>query len=106
MKEYNRQNIYSNYNRKNKWLGIIDYRSLSFLLIYVFIIITILKFTNLKLEYSIYIFIFLVLPVILIVLVNINNESAIDVLITVLKFYISKGIFTNIKSINFFEPNS
>ena len=38
MKEYNKQNTYQNFNRKNKWMGIIDYKSLLVLVIYMFII--------------------------------------------------------------------
>lgn len=38
MKEYNIQNTYQNFNRKNKWMGIIDYKSLLVLVIYMFII--------------------------------------------------------------------
>ena len=44
MKEYNKQNIYKNFNRKNKWFGIIDYKSLVILVGYVFVIITILRY--------------------------------------------------------------
>ena len=52
MKEYNKQYIYKNFNRKNKWFGIIDYKSLVMLMSYVFLVITILRFTNINLEYS------------------------------------------------------
>ena len=30
---------YSNFKRENKWLGIIDYKSLCILLVYIFIVI-------------------------------------------------------------------
>ena len=44
MNEYsfNRKRIYANFERKNKWLGIIDYKTLCFVLGYAGIIILIL----------------------------------------------------------------
>ena len=105
MKEYNRQPIYKNFNRKNKWFGIIDYKSLVILLIYVFCVITILKFINLKLEYLIYIFLFCTVPVISAVFININNEVAIDVIIIIVKFYIKKVVFVYIKDKKYYKNN-
>ncbi len=85
--------IYSNYKRKNKWLGIIDYRSLVVIIIYVFVVVSILRIVPLKLEYLIYVFIFLVIPVISILLINLGNDSAIDMLLIMLKFTFNNAIF-------------
>lgn len=95
MKEYNKQKIYKNFNRKNKWFGIIDYKSLVILVGYVFFIITILRYINIKLEYAVYIFMFLTVPVVAVVFININNEVAIDVIYIILKFYIKQGMYVN-----------
>lgn len=95
MKELNKQYIYLNYNRKNKWLGIIDYKSLMFLTIYIFIIIDILKITHLPFQVSIYIFLFLVVPIVGVIFINVNNEVVIDVIFLIFKFYIAKGMFVN-----------
>ena len=54
----NEKIMYTMYKRNSKWLGIIDYKSLCFILIYMFILINILDFLNLNLETSIYIFLF------------------------------------------------
>lgn len=97
MKEYNKQNIYKNFNRKNKWFGIIDYKSLVILVGYVFVIITILRYINIKLEYAVYIFMFLTVPIVVVVFININNEVAIDVIFIILKFYLKKGTYVNKK---------
>lgn len=105
MKEYNKQAIYKNFNRKNKWFGIIDYKSLVILLVYIFCIITILKFINLNMEYSIYIFLFFTIPVISAVFININNEVAIDVIIIIIKFYFKKLVFVNIKDKKYYKNN-
>lgn len=99
MKEYNKQYIYKNFNRKNKWLGIIDYKSLVVLIIYVFFIINVLKFLNIKLEYSIYIFLSLTIPFVAVVFININNEVAIDVIVIIFKYYLKKVVFVNKKDI-------
>ena len=89
--------IYLNYKRKNKWLGIIDYKSLIVLCIYIFIVICFLKhiykFIPIKLEYIIYLFIFFVIPVISALLININDESAVDTLIVIFKFCINNKIY-------------
>ena len=97
MKEYNKQYIYKNFNRKNKWFGIIDYKSLVMLMSYVFLVITILRFTNINLEYSIYIFLALTIPVVAVIFININNEVAIEVILIILKYYTKKAVFVNIK---------
>lgn len=85
--------IYKNFKRNNKWLGIIDYKSLTFLAIYGFVIWNILNLFSLKLEYIIYIFILLVVPVISIFFVNINNQSAYDVILIMLKYYNQRCMF-------------
>ena len=97
MKEYNKQNIYKNFNRKNKWIGIIDYKSLVILVGYVFVIITILRYINIKLEYAVYIFMFLTVPIVAVVFININNEVAIDVIFIILKLYLKKGTYVSKK---------
>ena len=85
----NKCRIYSNYKRNNKWLGIIDYKSLIVIITYVFIIIAILKMIPLKFEYLVYIFIILVIPVISLIAINMSDESAVDSLIQVLKYCIN-----------------
>ena len=96
MKEYNIQNTYQNFNRKNKWMGIIDYKSLLVLVIYMFIIFSAIRVLNLNLKLSMYLFLFFTVPIISAVIINVNNEVAIDVLI-IIKFYIKKKIFINKK---------
>ena len=58
MKEYNIQNTYQNFNRKNKWMGIIDYKSLLVLVIYMFIIFSAIRVLNLSFKLSMYLFFF------------------------------------------------
>ena len=99
MKEYNIQNTYQNFNRKNKWMGIIDYKSLLVLVIYMFIIFSAIRVLNLSLKLSMYLFLFFTVPIISAVIINVNNEVAIDVILIIIKFYIKKKIFINKKEI-------
>lgn len=84
---------YYNFKRENKWLGIIDYKTLLLLLFYIAVIVLLLKNINIKLEYLVYIFITLTLPVFIIVFINIGNESVYDVIIVLLKYYIKRKIY-------------
>lgn len=93
----NEKMMYTSYKRQNKWLGIIDYKSLCVILIYIFIIISVLEIVNLDLEKSFYIFLFLTVPFIAVMFININNESAISVVLTILKFVINRGIYVDKK---------
>lgn len=91
----NEKVMYTSYKRNNKWLGIIDYKTLCVILIYVWLIINILELINLSFEKSLYIFLFLTVPLISIMLININNESTINVIISIIKFFINKGIYVD-----------
>lgn len=97
MQRVNNQPIYLNYKRNRKWLGIIDYKSLIILVLYILIVVNILKLLPLKLEYLIYIFIFLVVPVAGIAIININNESVIDILITIISFMLNGKIYVKLE---------
>lgn len=106
MKEYNKQYIYKNFNRKNKWFGIIDYKSLVILILYIFCIMTLLRIINLSFEYSLYFFCFFVIPIIAVFFININNDVAVDVIVIVLKYYIKKVFFVRLedkKGVKYFK---
>lgn len=96
----NKKNIYYNFNRKIKWLGIIDYKSLVIVIVYIFFIINIIRVFNVNFEIAIYILIISVLPIIILFTVDVNNETSIDMLITILRFKKSKKIFVNKKYIS------
>lgn len=97
----NKKRIYSNYKRKHKWLGIIDYKSLVFLIIYLFILYNLISIIPLQIMHKIYLFLFLSIPLLSIFIININNENVIDTLIIIINFYINKKIF--IKKFNLFS---
>ncbi len=96
MQRVNVQPIYSNYKRDNKFLGIIDYKSLYVCIAYAFIIFIICSILPLTIEYAVYLFMFLVVPVIAIFCVNINNESSIDVITTIFEYMLKKNIYVRV----------
>ena len=92
-----KKNIYYNFNRKNKWLGIIDYKSLLIIIIYVIIVINAIKIFNVNFNIAIYILILATLPVIVICTIDVNNETCIDMLLIIIRFFKHKKIYTNKK---------
>lgn len=92
--EYNdKQQIYSNYKRQNRFLGIIDYKSLCILIAYMLALGYILYAIHISLTLKIYVYIFLAMPVLAVLLANCDKDSAIDVVINVLCFLLSKKQF-------------
>lgn len=78
--------IYLNYKRNNKWMGIIDYKSLCVILGYAAVVGYIISLFNIDLELKVCIFIALIIPFAGVISININNESTIDMLKTILKY--------------------
>lgn len=107
MEEINdKKNIYMNYKRQNKWLGIIDYKSMVCILIYTFGIIYFLSLVNINLEIRIYIFFVLVIPIVALFCLNTNNQniSTVDILIIILKYKFNSKIYVDIDSKKYFGP--
>lgn len=93
MEKINGQEIYNFYNRKNKWLGMIDYKSLLVLITYVFFVFKVLSLFNIYYLYKVYIIAICILPVLIFVLLNINEECVIDKLVIVIFFYLKRKIY-------------
>ena len=90
----NTKRIYANFERKNKWLGLIDYKTLSLIGVYISIIIFILSKINIELIYKIYILAFCSLPVCaMFVCSDLNQDSVFDMFITILKYLLKKSIY-------------
>lgn len=93
MEKINGQEIYNFYNRKNKWLGIVDYKSLCFFMGYVYIVFKFVSLFNIYYLYKVYILSFLIFPVIIFILLNIDEECVIDKLKIVIVFYLKRKIY-------------
>lgn len=92
-----KKQIYTSYKRQNKWLGLIDYKSLLFVIIYGISIILILKKMNLNFIISLYIFIILMSPLIVLVFINTRNGSAIDIIYMVITYFFKNKKYVNLK---------
>lgn len=85
-----RGKVFQNFNRKNRWRGIIDYKSLVFLVVYVFGLWNLTKLFDISLITQIYILIIFTIPVVVFVFAYIDEESVVDVLFNILKFYLRR----------------
>lgn len=93
MEKINVQEIYNFYNRKNKWLGLIDYKSLIIFIGYVFVVFKIISLFNLYYLYKVYIATIFILPMLIFILLNINEECVADKLKIVIIFYIKRKVY-------------
>ena len=86
--------VYRNFNRKNRFLGLIDYKTLTLLLGYMWIVWKIgsIFFTNAI--YSVYFLIFLIMPVIGLVYANRNEDDISHIMYVIFKFIISPKMYT------------
>ena len=93
MEKINGQEVYNFYNKRSKWLGIIDYKTLSILVIYILGIIKVLSLFSFYYLYKVYIISFLVLPVIIFTFMNINEECIVEKFLIVIFFYLKRKIY-------------
>ena len=95
----NKKRIYSNFNRINKWLGIIDYKTLWIIGIYSSIIIFILSKINIAMQIKLYIFAFFSLPVFaMFICSDVNQDSVFDMFKVIVKFILTKFIYVKEKN--------
>lgn len=95
MKErINKQQVFNFYNKVHKWHGIIDYKSLTAIAIYVFIVIYLVLILNVTNTIKIYVITILITPMIIFVLLNINEDSVLEKLVTIIFFLLNKKVYT------------
>ena len=93
MEKINKQEVFNYYNKKNRWLGIIDYKTLVFSIMYVYLIVKLVFCFNISYTLRLYIIVNLILPLIIFILLNINEESIIDKLYIIIKFMMFRRIY-------------
>lgn len=93
-----RSKVYSNFNRKPRWKGLIDYKSLVFLISYMFVIWNIVKIFDISLILKSYIIILFTVPIIIVMYIYSSEESVVDMMLTVFKFVIRPKTFYHIVS--------
>ena len=90
---------YPNLNRCNKWLGIIDYKSVIILLVLIYIIWNILGVILTNQIYRIYILIIMLIPILGLLYANKSQENISNVIYVVLKYIVSTKLYVyNIES--------
>ncbi len=91
----NKKRIYVNFERKNKWLGLIDYKTLTFIGIYICVLLFIFTKINISLQIKFYLFVIFCIPICaMFVLSDISQDSVFDMFITIIIFFIKRGIYT------------
>ena len=80
---------YPNLNRSNKWLGIIDYKSLVILLVLLFAIWNILGLFLRNHLYRVYILVIIFIPILGLFYANKSSENISYVIYTVIKYIVS-----------------
>ena len=84
---------YSNFNRSNKWLGIIDYKSLIILLVILFAIWHIIGiFIESKL-YKIYVLTIVAIPILGIFYANKSSDNISNIVYSIIKYLISPKLY-------------
>ena len=92
-KEKIRGKVFGNFNRCARWLGIIDYKSLVFLLIYIFGLWNITKLFGISIVSQIYILIIFTIPLVIFIFAYIDEESVIEMLFNILKFCLRRKCY-------------
>ena len=100
-KRINKQQIFNFYNKTHKWHGLIDYKSLTIIVVYIFLCGYLVINMNITNTLKLYVIIILVLPVIIFTLLNINEDSVLEKLVTIIKYIYTKRVYT--KTLEFKE---
>lgn len=90
----NKQYYYSNFKRSNKWLGILDYKLIIFLIIYFFILIKILTFIRINIEMAFSIFCTMSVPAAALVIIGCKEENSIEAIVFLIKYLFNRKFFT------------
>ena len=88
-----KKKIFPSFRRQNKWLGIIDYKTLALFGVYLYVIYLICNLIGLSSSSMTATLIVSSVPMVAILFVNSKDETAIDILITVVRFYFSKKTY-------------
>jgi len=82
-----------NYKNKEKFLGIIDYRTLGVILLFSIVIFFILKNFEIELVFKVSIFIMVVGFFSILILVGINGENMLDFLYFMIKYAVNEKVY-------------
>ena len=89
----NERDNYPNLNRSNKWLGIIDYKTLTVVLVILFAMWNLLGVFVQMPIYRVYLLIIMAIPLFGLIYANKSEENISNVIYTVIKYIISPKIY-------------
>lgn len=95
-KEELKSKVFGNFNRKTKWLGLVDYKTLIFLAIYVYSIYCVTGIFKIQVLARIYILVIFSIPVLILTTMYMSEESVVDMFITVLKYVVKPKRYVHI----------
>lgn len=93
MDKLERKDNYSNLNRSNKWLGIIDYKSLIIFLVMLFLVWNILGLFIQSVLYRVYILVIISIPFVGVLYANKSSENISSVIYVVFKYLVSPKLY-------------
>lgn len=85
--------IYPNLNKESKFMGIMDYKSLIVLLIYILIVWKLSKFMFVKMLFRFYSIIIFSVPMFGIFYANRNEANIVHVIYTIIRYIFSRKVY-------------
>lgn len=93
MIKVNKQRVYNFYNKKKKWMGLIDNKTVIFFITYLFVLLKLVSLFKSTFVVKIYLVAIFVLPLVIFIILNLQEENIIDKLGNIIFFYISRGYY-------------
>lgn len=93
MIKLNKQRVYNFYNKKKKWLGLIDNKTLFIFIVYLLLVLKLISFFKVYFVIKIYIIAIFILPFLIFIVLNLQEESIIDKFKNIILFYIFRGYY-------------
>ncbi len=88
-----KEKIFSYVDRKNKWLGIIEYKWLFFISIYVLAIFKFLSLFKLSFKVQVYVSSIFLFPIPVFIALNYENNNIVEILLNIFTFSKNTGIY-------------
>lgn len=98
MQKINKQKTFNFLKKKNKWLGLVDYKTLLFVIIYIVILSKIISIFNISNILKLYFFVYLTIPFVIFIFLNLKEESIIDKLLIILIYFTKRKNFVKMKN--------
>lgn len=98
MERINKQEVYNFVSRKNKWLGLIDYKTLLVFGIYSYLVIKFVFFLDITHILRLYIITIFISPFVIFIILNLNEECIVDKLFVILKFLSKRKIYIKMEN--------